>query len=108
MGRRRNSWTGLTCTAISLAVVTALLAITPFVAVLEVHHLLAAADQDGHEHSDTDLCQWVQHHAGSSIQPVIPTVCSVPTAGQHELPVPALLISSALTALDPARGPPIS
>jgi hypothetical protein len=107
MFAQRKSLKGLTGTAISLALL-ALLAITPFVAVLEVHHLLAAADNDGHEHSDTDLCQWVQHHAGSSIQPVVPSVSSVQTAGQHELPAPALLISSALISLSPARGPPIS
>ena len=34
---------------------------------LEIHHVFAAVDGDGHEHSAFDLCQWVQQHASGSI-----------------------------------------
>ena len=44
----------------------------PFAAALEIHHELAAADHDGHEHSDTDLCQWVQYHTGHSLVGDVP------------------------------------
>jgi hypothetical protein len=94
--------------AVVLTVMVALLAIAPFVAVLELHHALGAVDQDGHQHSDSDLCQWIQHHAGNSIQPVLPSVASAPTVGQHEFPAPLLLSSSGLIFVGPARAPPIS
>lgn len=44
-------------TALPLAVSGVLLALAPFAVALEVHHELAAADHDGHQHSETDLCQ---------------------------------------------------
>lgn len=53
--------------AVLLALAAVLLAMAPFAVALEVHHELAAADGDGHQHSDTDLCQWVQSHTGSSL-----------------------------------------
>jgi hypothetical protein len=92
--------------ALLVTLLLVLVAITPFVAVLEVHHALGAVDQDGHQHSDSDLCQWVQHHAGSSLQAVLPSVASVPAVTTHELPVPALLVSSGSIPVAPARAPP--
>ncbi len=65
---------------VSLALVGVLLALAPFAVALEVHHELAAADTDGHQHSDTDLCQWVQHHTSNSLQAVLPVVESFFTA----------------------------
>jgi hypothetical protein len=94
--------------AISITVLLGLLAMAPIAAVLEVHHALGAVDQDGHQHSDSDLCQWIQHHAGNSLQPVLPSVAATPTIGQHELPVLATLSSSGLIAVGPARAPPIA
>ena len=35
----------------------------PFAGTLEIHHVFAEVDHDGHEHSDYDVCQWVQQHA---------------------------------------------
>ncbi len=37
----------------------------PFSGALEIHHIFAEVDHDGHEHSDFDLCQWVQQHSSS-------------------------------------------
>ncbi|MCA9458646.1 MAG: hypothetical protein KC587_18420 [Nitrospira sp.] len=34
---------------------------------LEIHHVFADVDHDGHQHSDFDLCQWVQSHAANSL-----------------------------------------
>jgi hypothetical protein len=53
---------------VATGLVLLLLVIAPFAVALEVHHALAAADHDGHEHSDTDLCQWVQYHTANSLQ----------------------------------------
>ena len=44
-----------------------LLSSIPFVHALEIHHLFADVDHDGHQHSDFDLCQWVQHHTANSL-----------------------------------------
>ena len=37
----------------------------PFASALEVHHVFSEIDHDGHEHSDFDLCQWVQVNNGN-------------------------------------------
>lgn len=34
---------------------------------LEIHHVFADVDHDGHQHSDFDLCQWVQFHTAHSL-----------------------------------------
>jgi hypothetical protein len=44
-----------------------LLSSIPFVHALEIHHLFADVDHDGHQHSDFDLCQWIQHHTANSL-----------------------------------------
>jgi hypothetical protein len=69
---RLNGGVTLAC-ALSLLLVV----IAPFSTALAVHHELAAADHDGHEHSETDLCQWVQYHTGQSLVGDVPAVCSV-------------------------------
>jgi hypothetical protein len=52
---------------VAIGLVLLLLTFAPFAVAQDVHHELAAADHDGHEHSDTDLCQWVQHHTAGSL-----------------------------------------
>jgi hypothetical protein len=66
-------------TGASIAVALSLLifVMAPFSTALAVHHELAAADHDGHEHSDNDLCQWVQYHTGHSLVGDVPTACSL-------------------------------
>ena len=34
---------------------------------LEIHHVFAEVDHDGHQHSEFDLCQWVQFHTAHSL-----------------------------------------
>ena len=93
---------------LALSVALTILALTPFAAALEVHHALAAADQDGHQHSDTDLCQWVQHHTTTSLLAALPVVVSSAAIGLHEFPHPAALLSARLSSTGPPRGPPVS
>ncbi|WP_342348343.1 hypothetical protein [uncultured Nitrospira sp.] len=50
-----------------LALGLVLLSSIPFAQALEIHHVFAEVDYDGHQHSDDDLCQWVQHHTSNSI-----------------------------------------
>ena len=37
-----------------------------FANALEIHHIFAEVDHDGHEHSDFDLCQWVKANSSGS------------------------------------------
>ena len=90
------------------AIVVLLLALAPFVAAQDVHHELAAADHDGHEHSDADLCQWIQHHTTGSLVIAIPPLASWAAISEHEwLPV-SVLVSSSFFAVGPSRAPPRS
>jgi hypothetical protein len=68
---------------VALLLACMLLAMAPFAAALEIHHELAAADHDGHEHSDTDLCQWVQYHTGHSLVGDAPPPCSFLADAPH-------------------------
>ena len=64
--------TRLWCIAILCVV---LLGVAPLGHALAIHHVFSEIDHDGHEHSDSDLCQWVQQHthAQLSISPAIVT-----------------------------------
>jgi len=91
---------------IALLLVTLLLAMAPFAAALEIHHELAAADHDGHEHSDTDLCQWVQYHTGHSLTGDVPVPCVFLAHGPPQ-PSPApVLLSQSLPTSRASRAPP--
>lgn len=94
--------------ALPLALAGVLLGIAPFAVALEVHHELAAADDDGHRHSDSDLCQWVQHHTGSSLLADAPVLQAgdVPIAWAH--PVSLVLLSSDSHGSASPRAPPRS
>jgi hypothetical protein len=93
---------------LALGVALILLALGPFAGALEIHHQLAAADQDGHQHSETDLCQWVQHHTGSSLQIEVPAVESPAAPSEHEFLFSAILPSASLIDAGPSRAPPLS
>lgn len=93
---------------LAVALVGILLALAPFAAALEVHHELAAADHDGHEHSDSDLCQWVQHHTGQSLSCDVPMLVASIVPAVHLLPAPALLVSATLAGPGASRAPPRS
>ena len=91
---------------LSAGLIVLLLALAPFAVAQDVHHELAAADTDGHEHSDTDLCQWVQHHTSGSIDLGAPVFSAWETVGQYEPPLPAVILSVDSVFLGPSRAPP--
>jgi hypothetical protein len=95
-------------TALPLALTGVLLALAPFAVALEVHHELAAADQDGHQHSDTDLCQWVQHHTGSSLIADAPAVQALYAQTNRVQPAAQILLTFHLPASSVPRAPPVS
>ena len=90
--------------AIGLALL--LLAIAPFAVAQDVHHELAAADHDEHEHSDTDLCQWVKHHMAGSLDVGAPIFAAQELVDLLELPADFVLLSFELSTLGPSRAPP--
>lgn len=92
--------------SIAIALSLLLVTIAPFSTALAVHHDLAAADHDGHEHSDTDLCQWVQYHTGHSLVGEVPTVCSVLYPIAPRLHPQAFFFSITLSDSVSSRAPP--
>jgi hypothetical protein len=95
-------------TVVPLTLAGVLLALAPFAVALEVHHELAAADQDGHQHSDTDLCQWVQHHTGSSLTADAPAVQAWDVPIQWTQPLLQTFLASDLPRSSTPRAPPLS
>ena len=93
---------------VAIGLVLLLLAIAPFAVAQDVHHELAAADHDGHEHSDTDLCQWVQHHTAGSLDDGAPLLTAQELVDLLELPADSVLLSIDLSVVGPSRAPPCS
>ncbi len=94
-------------TLAALTVGLVLLVLAPFAVALDVHHELAAADADGHEHSDTDLCQWVQHQTAGSLDVSPPKFPVIETVGQREFPAESVLLSIDPSSAGPSRAPPL-
>ncbi len=92
--------------AVALGLVLLLLAIAPFAVAQDVHHELAAADHDGHEHSDTDLCQWVKHHTAGFLDIGAPLFTAQELVELLELPADSVLLSFELSTPGPSRAPP--
>ena len=93
-------------TGLSVGIVLLLLVIAPFAVAQDVHHELAAADHDGHEHSDTDLCQWVQHHTAGSLDVGAPGLTACELVRSLTLPAESVLLSAELSTPGPSRAPP--
>lgn len=91
---------------VAIGLVLLLLAIAPFAVAQDVHHELAAADHDGHEHSDTDLCQWLQHHTAGSLDVGAPLFTAQELVDLLELPADSVLLSFELSTPGPSRAPP--
>src|SRR5574341_490969 len=92
--------------ALALAVVLVLLALAPFAAAMEVHHALAEADHDGHQHSDHDLCQWVQHHSTSSVDLGIWDLADLAPPQDYDPPAQAGVLFTSLVSTSSPRAPP--
>ncbi|CUS35037.1 conserved exported hypothetical protein [Candidatus Nitrospira nitrosa] len=91
---------------VALGMVCIILGLAPFAVAQDVHHELAAADTDGHEHSDTDICQWVQHHIAGSVDLDVPRLAICDVVRQQELPSESIVLSSTLSFVGPSRAPP--
>jgi hypothetical protein len=91
-----------------MLLVSVLVAMAPFAAALEIHHELAAADHDGHEHSDTDLCQWVQYHTGHSLSGDVPVSCAFFAEAPPQVAQVSVFLSRSVTASRPSRAPPLT
>src|SRR5438874_4351476 len=83
-----------------------LVAFPPFLATLELHHALGAADEDGHQHSAADLCSWVQSHASSSVVGCQPILDSQPAVSVAETPYHQQVLPHVLPTELSTRGPP--
>ena len=93
---------------VAIGLVLLLLAIAPFAVAQDVHHELAAADHDGHEHSDTDLCQWLQHHTAGSLDVDVSHLSVCDLVRNQNPPVESVLLSVDLSVVGPSRAPPCS
>lgn len=93
---------------LSVGLVLVLLALAPLAVAQDVHHELAVADTDGHEHSDNDLCQWVQHHATGSLDLDASRVTFCELVRQYEQPAELDPLSVDLSLVGPSRAPPRS
>ena len=91
---------------LSLALIALLLALAPFAVAQDVHHELAAADTDGHEHSETDLCQWVQHHTSGSIDLGGSPCSAFELVSSYQFLPPVSLLSVDFPSIGPSRAPP--
>ena len=94
---------------VSLPLALLLLVMVPFGTALAVHHDFAEVDHDGHQHSEFDLCKWVEQHASSSftIQPVVvgkPFPLDILQRDLHSALLPNRI---SLSTASP-RGPPLS
>lgn len=91
---------------VAWGVVCTMLGLAPLAVAQDVHHELAAADSDGHEHSDTDICQWVQHHTAGSVDYTVPQLALHESIQQQDLPAGSLVLSAAPSLVGPSRAPP--
>ncbi len=107
MKRWCTYWANLRAAA-SIGLILLLLVLAPFAVAQAVHHELAAADHDGHEHSDTDLCQWVQHHTAGSLDVGAPLLTTCELVNLVERPADSVLLSFELSTVSPSRAPPFS
>ena len=89
-----------------IGVLCTMLGLAPFAVAQDIHHELAAADSDGHEHSDTDICQWVQHHTAGSVDCDVPVPAYCESVRQQELPCDSTILSAAPSLVGPSRAPP--
>lgn len=91
---------------LSVGLILLLMALAPFAVAQDVHHELAAADTDGHEHSDNDLCQWVQHHTAGSLDLDVPKPAFCKLVEPYESPAEPVLRSVVFSFVGPSRAPP--
>lgn len=70
---------------------------------LLLEHTFAAGTS--HEHSDQDVCAWLDHAASAGLYSVTPPPGPIPALGRI-LHVRALIVASLTRSFDSVRGPP--
>ena len=78
-----------------------------FANALEIHHIFAEVDHDGHEHSDSDLCQWVQANGSGSTNFDQSDSHIFFHVRQEQLSVPESIYSFLTFTFQASRGPPL-
>jgi hypothetical protein len=107
MSRSKFSITSSIVAGLTLSLALVLVASVPFGHALEIHHIFSEIDHDGHQHSDFDLCQWVQQHTSNSLGWNLPQLLqrsfrySLLTVANDQISL------SLLSSLLHSRGPPI-
>ncbi|MCP9439345.1 MAG: hypothetical protein NNA20_07510 [Nitrospira sp.] len=91
---------------LSIGLVVLLLVLAPFAVAQDVHHALAAADTDGHEHSAHDICQWVDDHIAGSIDCDLPRLTPGDLVWSPVSTADDALLSATLSLIGPSRAPP--
>ena len=93
--------------AIAIFVALFFFSLLAFAGALEVHHVFSEIDHDGHEHSDFDLCQWVQAHGSGSIDfDHVDIDITLQVDQERWFPLKIVYSSVALTSQG-SRGPPL-
>ena len=87
---------GLLRGGVALGVICILLGLAPFAVAQDV------------QHSDKDLCQWVQHHTAGSLDLDAPRLAVCELIRHQELPSESILLSIDLSFVGPSRAPPRS
>lgn len=105
--RKLRKLSSLLYSVVAVGMICIILGLAPFAVAQDVHHELAAADTDGHEHSDTDICQWVQHHIAGSVDFDVPRLALCDLILQCEPQSESILLSAAPSLVGPSRAPPL-
>ena len=94
---------------VSIPLALIFLVMVPYGSALAVHHDFAEVDHDAHEHSEFDLCKWVEQHASSSftVQPMVVEAPFSLTILQNDLLSAVHPSSFSLSNASP-RAPPLS
>ena len=93
--------------AIAIFVALFFFSLLAFAGALEVLHVFSEIDHDGHEHSDFDLCQWVQAHGSGSIDfDHVDIDITLQVDQERWFPSKTVYSSVALTSQG-SRGPPL-
>ena len=93
--------------AIAIFVALFFFSLLAFAGALEVHHVFSEIDHDGHEHSDFDLCQWLQANGSGSIDFDHVEIDIALQVNQERCFASNPVYSSVVLTSQDSRGPPL-
>ena len=94
--------------ALTLVMMAFLGVMAPLGVVQDLQHQVASAGPDSQQHSDSDFCQWVQHHTAGSLDNGAPFFTAQELVALLEFPANSVLLSTELSTPGPSRAPPRS